>query len=107
MGWESWPRPLPLPSSGLNPGTTELCSYSRWGQEDLVAPCLRNYCAGDIEFSPAGFQRLDLSSRGRLSRAQAESLCGLEGGTEAMRLTTTHLSAHFGITSLLSFLLEK
>lgn len=57
-----------------------------------MVSCLRNYYASDIEFSPAGFRRLDLPSRGRLGRAEAESLCGLEGGTEARLLTTTHLS---------------
>lgn len=57
-----------------------------------MALCLRNYSAGDVKSSPAGFQRLDLPSRGHLGRAEAESLCGLEGGTEAMPLTITRLS---------------
>lgn len=80
-GWRSWPRPLAPPLLRSQSRTRELCSYSRWGSRDLVASCLRNYCVSDIEFSPAGFRRLDLPSRGRLGRAEAESLCGLEGGT--------------------------
>jgi hypothetical protein len=61
-GLGSWPRPPAPPLLGSQ--STELCSYSRWEWGNLVAPCLGNYNAGNVEPSFTGFRRLDLPSRG-------------------------------------------